>query len=159
MNQNNHAFDTDEIEKKCYLLLSCCLSEKPLTEFCQSLSEHGIPNISFMIQATIKRYLADIAIQVRMIDDLMKSRDKTHHVPEFTVGEITSQKNSELTIRESCNKIIHAISIEIKANEAVLIGQHYKSEWAVKINIKDFIKAALFVVNRFEEDWDVSAIT
>ncbi len=172
MTKDKYVFNTAQIEEKCYLLLACFAGSKQVHAFCASLADLGIPKISVLESSIVKNYLISVAVQLRMMDDAMKSHGRSHHIPSFCVGVLrneSGQAQDQLDIREACNKIIHAKSIRIfetveggaehLAQTIYLGGTKGDKAWNAEIEIEHFLRAALFVSNRYDEDWEVSAYT
>ena len=67
-------------------------------------------------------------------------------------------------IREACNKIIHATTLEYvrdsqtRALEAdiVLRGSDSNDDWEARVHIPSFGEAACEMCRTYDEDWDVS---
>ena len=107
-----------------------------------------------------------------MIDDLMKYHKKTGYKSlKNKVGILKeNSKKKDLTIREACNKIIHANKIEFKfkysqhgskrirylASEVMLHGKKGKMPWAANLKILQFVDLALALCTTYDEAWDVS---
>jgi len=167
--RDRYLFDVQQIEEKCYLLLTCFAASEHIHDFSETLADLGIPHLSVFEPRVVTTYLISVAVQLRMIDDAMRSHGRTHHVPDFFVGLLNEAgQEKELDVREACNKIIHARNVkvvEITATGAecltktiFLSGTKGSSSWNSEIHIELFLKAALFMANRYDEDWDVSAL-
>jgi hypothetical protein len=170
MSRDKYLFDTLEIEKKCYVLLACFAASEQIHSFCETLSDLNIPRISILEPGMVTDILIFVGVQLRMIDDIMKAHGRTHHVPDFNVGLLNEgNEQRELDVREACNKIIHARVVDVNelsasgaeclAKTIKLSGTRGGTTWNARIEVGHFIKAALFLVNRYDEDWDVSGYT
>jgi len=126
--------------------------------------------------AEVSRLLIEAAITVRMLDDMAG-----HHVVgvNFAIGDIDEGFGRRpLSLREACNKIVHATSVEFdlgggattfidKAGEEVtecivylrptsveLRGSRANQAWSAELQVYLFIKAATMVTYRYEAALD-----
>ena len=170
---DKYIFDEDEVEKECYLITSCFIASEQIHLFQRKSSNWGIKRFILQEQYLIKKHLISLAIKLRMIDDLMKSHKKTGYIrsPKNKVGIIEEgNKKSDLTIREACNKIIHANKIEFKfkynqhgskkirylAPEIILHGKKGKTSWEATVKILQLVSLASELCIAYDESWDVS---
>ena len=132
------------------------------------LDDHGTAEIS--------RLLIDIAVTIRMLDDMAGP-----HVVSitFNVGELDEVESKQaLTLREACNKIIHASNVQFdlgggtttyvnKDHEEItecvsyvrpttleLRGDKVGKSWVAQLDIMAFVKAATMVTYRYDEALD-----
>jgi hypothetical protein len=166
-----YTFDTLEIERKCYLLLTCFFASREIHEYCAQNAKRNIDFLSVYEPIVIQDLLIFLAIRLRMIDDLMRSHGRKHRLLEHKVGEYYYEKEKRkkpLLIREACNKIIHAKSIVFDELQDGLIthlrphinlsGTQERKPWVAAINVKPFVAAALFMAVQYDEDWEVSRL-
>ena len=170
---DKYIFDEDEIEQECYLIVSCFMASEQIHILQRKSTNWGIKRFVLSEQYLIKKLLISLAIKLRMIDDLMKSHNKANSIqsPKNKVGIIDDGKKvADLTIREACNKIIHANKIEftIKYNqrgsmkvrylapEIKLHGERGKTSWKATIDILQLVNLALEMCTLYDESWDVS---
>jgi hypothetical protein len=126
--------------------------------------------------AEVSRLLIEAAVTVRMLDDMAG-----HHVVgvNFTVGDLDEGSGRRpLSLREACNKIVHATNVEFdlgggtttftdKAGEEVtecivylrptsveLRGNWEDRAWSAELQVYAFIKAATMVTFRYEAALD-----
>ena len=126
--------------------------------------------------AEVSRLLIEAAVTVRMLDDMAGQ-----HVVgvDFSVGDIDEGSGRKpLTLREACNKIVHATHVEFdlgggattfidKAGEEVtecivylrptsveLRGTRANQSWSAELQVYAFIKAATMVTYRYEAALD-----
>ena len=126
--------------------------------------------------AEVSRLLIEVAITVRMLDDMAG-----HHVVgvNFTVGDIDEGSGLRpLTLREACNKIVHANNVEfdlgggtttftdrmgdevtecivyLRPTSVVLRGNRGEQAWSAELQVFSFIKAATMVTYRYETALD-----
>src|SRR6185437_9912327 len=101
-------------------------------------------------------------MRLRMIDDIMKANGRTAHCLPLDVGVVENQTDSAssvASIRDACNKIIHAKTMAFVptatphaqgllylAPEVQLFGTNNGKPWKITINIKEFVRAALHMV-------------
>ena len=170
INPDKYIFDSMKIDEECYLLLCCFLSSNKLHKICSSTKNMHFKRLTFIEGRKIKEYLISIAIKLRMIDDLMKSHNKENHIPiKDDVGFVKTKngkKKEILSIREACNKIIHAKSLEFgygKTKDKIsylkpriqFIGDRNKKNWKATIDILKFVENAVNISNVYDES-DVS---
>ena len=112
-----------------------------------------------------------MAIRLRMIDDLMRSHGRKHHLLQHKVGEYYFKKEKRkkpLLIREACNKIIHAKFILFDELQDGLIthlrpyislsGTQEGKLWVADISVKSFVAGGLFMAVQYDEDLEVSSL-
>lgn len=170
---DKYIFDEKEIEQECYLIVSCFVASEQMHLLQRKSSNWGIKRFILQEQYLIKKYLISLAIKLRMVDDLMKSHKKIGytHFPKNKVGVIKEgNKKNDLTIREACNKIIHANNIIFKfkysqhgskkirylAPEIVFHGKKGKTSWEAIVKILQLVNLALELCIVYDESWDVS---
>ena len=169
---DKYIFDSMKIDEECYLLLCCFLSSNKLNKICISSNFMHFKALPIKEEQKIKQYLISIAIKLRMIDYLMKDHNRENHLPnDDNVGFIkTNNCKNILSIREACNKIIHARSLKFvyrKTKDKMTYlkpivyfsGQKNKKDWKASIDIFKFAEIAVYVSNEYDEIWDVSGYT
>lgn len=170
--RDKYIFDVLEIEETCYLLLACFIASREIHVFCAEEANRDLPLLVVYEPRVIKDYLIYLAIRLRMIDDLMKSYGRDHHLPQHDVGEIENLEDGTrqpASIRDACNKIIHATSIKLEESSKdefkhlqpmiTISGVQHGKAWEASLDVKAFVRAALFMANKYDEDWEVSAYT
>lgn len=168
--RDKYIFDVLELERRCYVLLASFLASPRMHQYCRESAGEDATSLVIYEPQVIKSHLIDIAIRLRMIDDAMRAHDRTHHLPPESVGELETSRNAaraDMPLREACNKIIHAKSIRLEeAADAPgghltpaikLSGEQNGTPWVATIDVKAFVKAAVFMATKYDEDWDVSA--
>ena len=170
--QDKYIFDEEEIERECYLITSCIMASEQIHLLQRKSSNWSIKRFILEEQYLIKKYLISLAIKLRMIDDLMKSHKKTDYITQTNKTGILKegQNKKDLTIREACNKIIHATGIEFKFkysqhgskkiryldSEIILHGKKGGTSWEASLKIFQFINLALSLCIAYDECWDIS---
>ena len=136
-----------------YRLLNQFLASKNISDLCEEdawLCE-AMGNLDYFFENEAIRILLSAAVLARVIDD------REHNLKNFDTdcGElIPDVKNPNnvipLTLREACNKIIHATTIRYDV-EVVHLEQRYlnpfvyyygkkgKVEWKATLNVIDFV--------------------
>ncbi len=110
-------------------------------------------------EAEITRILLSVAVNARVIDDLQEG------VFDFVggaCGTLTDAKKgeSELSLREACNKIIHAqkVRFDVSENEQhipyvnpliYLYGERNSVEWKAVLDVLEFAKKYVSVVRHY----------
>ena len=135
-----------------YRLVSTFLASK---NFAELRNEHGLDPISELQEPEfdeITRILISSAVTARIIDD----RDN-HFLSQndtkcgWIISDLTKEeKKVELTLREACNKIIHASKIrtdlEVENHKSYFnpiiyfYGKHGKKEWMACLDIIEYAK-------------------
>jgi len=172
----DYRFDDIQIEKDLYHLLCCFLASPQLSELAIEDYEHrgneGIHVFNMFLNAfekqNIQELLISIAVRLRMIDDLLninhekQINGETNDVGTLTKG--TDKAEEVLTIRDACNKIIHAALIEYSSDrievrdkkksylkaELFLYDRGDKSGWKAKIDIIKFVKVGTHVCEVYD---------
>lgn len=92
----------------------------------------------------ITRILLTVAATVRVIDD---RESRIFDFLSFDCGSLTPDvENPEsiaLTIREACNKILHAGRIEVLQSEIRLTGDHQRRAWHASLDVVQSAENAL----------------
>jgi hypothetical protein len=171
-----YRFDDIQIEKDLYHLLCCFLASPQLSELAIKDYEHraneGIHVFNMFSNAfekqNIQELLISIAVRLRMIDDSLNINNEklidgeTNDVGTLRKG--TGKTEGVLTIREACNKIIHAALIEYSSDiievrgkknsylkaEVFLYDKVDKSGWKAKIDIIKFVKVGTHVCEVYD---------
>lgn len=113
--------------------------------------DHPINKLQIFEADEIKRILLIVAVAVRVLDD---HHERLADLFVYPCGKFTENgKAKELTIREACNKIIHADEIEIptctsdNGNQflsgiVILHGRSLnpRKVWIGHMNVQDFVR-------------------
>ena len=112
-------------------------------------------------EATLQEKMIFVAIRLRILDDYVQSKAHTPYLNDmatWVVGSLDDMKGTKtpLTLREACNKIIHAELFNWKrfatsrtdtqglVPQVVLYGSHKKNKWRCRILIDQFVECACF---------------
>jgi len=172
-----YRFDDIQIEKDLYHLLCCFLASPRISELAIEDYEHrgneGVHVFNMFLNAfetqNIQELLVSIAVRLRMIDDRLNTSHEKHIGGEINdVGTLTKGTGKAgdkvLTIRDACNKIIHAALIEYNSDKVELRGKKKgylktelllydkgdKSGWKAKIDIIKFVKVGTQVCELYD---------
>jgi hypothetical protein len=172
-----YKFDDIEIEKDLYHLLCCFLASRHVSELAiedyEQRGNDGIHIFNMFLNAfekqNIQELLISIAVRLRMIDDRLNTNaEKEINGDINDVGRLTktAAKDGEniLTIRDACNKIIHATLIEYSSAvlelkgkkktylkpELFLYDKMNKSGWKVRLDIIKFVKIGTAVCEMYD---------
>jgi hypothetical protein len=172
-----YRFDDIQIEKDLYHLLCCFLASPRLSELAIEDYEHrgndGVHVFNMFLNAfekqNIQELIVSIAVRLRMIDDRLNiSHEKQINGETNDVGTLTKgtgkAEDKVLTIRDACNKIIHAALIEYSSDKIELRGKKKaylkaelllydkgdKSGWKAKIDIIKFVKVGTHVCELYD---------
>jgi hypothetical protein len=163
MKEDKYIFDSTSLEKECYHLAALFMASDNIRGLQGDRPESQFAIFSIYEPQEIKKLLISISIQLRMIDDLMKNYGRQSYIPCKKIGTIKyngKTKSDKISIRDACNKIIHAKSLNImtRETEVTLAGSEpNKGEWSAKLSIIDYVESALDLIKSYDEDWDVSA--
>jgi len=121
-----HSIDFKEIEEKLFLIQQIKLGsrvyceERGIGRKIKPYGEGAWSDYSYQLQSFISRYSIECAVKTRMVQDFVSERSSSI---DFGVIDKESCEGSSigavhsgivnLTIRESCNKIIHATKVEL----------------------------------------------
>jgi hypothetical protein len=166
--KSGHRFDTGPFLLDLYRLFGIVLGDQQLAKM-----ETGSSTIQMLrgeyVYSELIRILTSTAVALRILFD--------QHTQEFTTvsqrpcGELFSdwpktQKPEALTLREACNKIIHATKVhydEVDPNpgsnpdqigvyllpNVYLFGKRDVSDWKAKLSVIEFAKFATAALLRF----------
>ena len=117
MKTNTLETSAEVLQKKGYELISLVFSKYELSLLKNPIDEYCCPVIQ--LQKDEDKHIFDslisFAAMMRVNDDLSQYSDKHLEENPEGVGSITTKENKEpLSLREACNKIIHAKSVEFK---------------------------------------------
>jgi hypothetical protein len=149
-----YKFDDIQIEKDLYHLLCCFLASSHVSELAiedyEQRENEGIHVFNMFLNAfekkNIQELLISIAVRLRMIDDRLGTNWLSQINGDVNnVGVLVKDggKGGEtnLTVREACNKIIHASLIEYSSDVLQLRGKK-----------KAYLKPELFLYDRMDKD-------
>jgi len=160
VNEGHHP-STANITLELYRLLSIFLSSRGFAELRQGEGEYWEPisHIQECEEDEITRLLLAIAITARVIDD------REHKIVDLLSRECGTifefGKDKPLTLREACNKIIHAQKIRFDISETdagqaflnpiiYLYGKREKGvEWKATLDVIVFGKEYISCVHQF----------
>jgi len=163
---NKHVIDVYNTQRNVFNLLNLCYGFSALLDDrdVEYIEDTEDPNASLLLKKYASFFekeatalLINIAANCRVLDDQLRdtksSIDANSFVHDEEIGTLEiedegSQVDTELTLREAFNKIIHAtyISHEVSVDgevvyyipEVKLIGKLGKKEWTASINILPF---------------------
>jgi hypothetical protein len=163
MKKDKYIFDSISLEKECYHLAALFMASNNIRVIQDEKPESQFTIFSIYEPQEIKKLLISISIQLRMIDDLMKNYGRKNYIPSKKIGTIKyngKTRSKKMSIRDACNKIIHAKSLTIitqKTKVNLTGSEPNKGEWSAKLSIIDYVESALDLIKSYDEDWDVSA--
>jgi len=163
LGNEGHFPNTQNTIIELHRLLSTFLASKGFAELCTNYPGEGFDPI-YKIQEVegdeITRVLLNLAITARVIDD---REDGIFVLFGADCGilqrDLTSPDVVALSLREACNKIIHASKVRFDVEELglqrffnpiiYLYGNLNGRDWRVQLNVIDFCKAYVSTVLRF----------
>ncbi len=193
-----HRVDIDSIHQNSFLLLNIAYGAKEFAQSHDLTSNNDYPITSEYyigwLKYTLSEKLIDTAIKTRIILDMIQTTEKRHEQDgeKYIVNSRELDKNissryniaslvegdTANTIRECCNKIIHALDIqpiyedgdedhyldeESKAKRhwkywsgsLDLAGTKGSEKWLLELHVSDFCTALEELISELEEsvDW------
>ncbi len=151
----NHTIDLKQIRLDVYRLFCYFESAKVIAELKSTQDNFHIESlpIEFFADET-GRILLQTAIILRMLDDESEA-DPEEKDPCYTGILEQKEESKELSLREACNKIIHARKINFDQEELNVNGKtyeyytpyvylygHQKNEWKATIDLRVFLNNA-----------------
>ena len=166
---SKYLFDAQEIERELITLLAIVKASKANHDFLDPIGK--LLPIFFVEWGIIQENLIATAIKLRMIDDQFK-KNSTQPIFQYeTVGTLKKEKSEiNLSFREACNKIIHAIKFLPKTapekqpernqyylEKIVLEGKNGKEKWWAELHINKYVCDGLLLIKQYDEDWSISS--
>jgi len=161
--EDKYIFDSISLEKECYHLSALFMASNNIQNIQGKKPKSQFKIFSIYESQEIKKLLISISIQLRMIDDLMKDYGRRNYIPSKKIGTIKyygKTNSKKMSIRDACNKVIHAKLLTIVPHKARVILKGTESnedEWSANISVIAYIESALDLIKSYDEDWDVSA--
>ena len=150
----NYTFDTISIEKQCYHLVVMAIASRQLRDDFPPSEDAEIHIFYAYEEQEIHQILISIAVQLRMMDDILKQNSRAREFGETVIGRLN--ETDALSLREACNKVIHAREIEIPLPikpEIVLHGKKGGEVWRAEFKIFDFARSAMNLVAFYDENY------
>ncbi len=178
-----HRIDIDGISKRIFILNNLAFASKP---FCETFQvdrgdeedkPFGWTYYLGWLKSTVSESLIDTAIKIRVMNDFLKYEElgatnfreiEGKAISGTVVGRFLPSFK-ELSLRETCNKIIHAIEMNLKwidgRNEdssfefwngnVILEGVKGKENWKCELNVITFcvVVERLLSILENEVDW------
>jgi hypothetical protein len=155
--------NTETVILELHRLLAIFLSSRSFAELREGSGEswESIDHIQQYEEDEITRILLAIAITARVIDDREQRVFDLVAGDCGTLSHVGSNEISPLTLREACNKIIHAqkVRFDVSITEA---GQQYlnptiylygkrqnRAEWKVELNVLVFAREYVSCLRHF----------
>lgn len=155
--------DRLRVQLLAYRLITIILSSKELSKLCLFLDDET-PSLmkQEFEQNEIEHLLLQIAILVRAADDAARSGQTIGGSWNPKVGKIIqnikTNKKEDLTLREACNKIIHAQKVSydlnrnseprrtyVKPSFMYLYGKKDNKDWKTILDIKKFCIGVFYI--------------
>jgi hypothetical protein len=155
-----HQPNLETLRSELYQLLATFLASKPIAEAASSEHEHtkqmlDVQNIENDIVA---RLLLSISVTLRVLDD--REEGKLEMLSLYC-GILTKNQNNPadstggMTLREACNKIIHADEVELDRSPLAAAHAHLNpyvylsgstqqgKPWSASLNVVQFVREGL----------------
>lgn len=177
-----HLINFDELEKNLFILQHLCYSSK---EFCTKnrISRNAEEFVDYewweyagLLKSIVSNTVIESAIKVRMLQDFAQKESEDVDLSEMdqdacanlTIGTV-SKGSFTLSLRESCNKIVHATEARMRWSNInnsddspeywngiyALWGENRGSKWQVELNIETWCVAMIRFNKLVQEkvDW------
>ena len=188
-----HHLDIDSIHENIFVLLNICHASKTFAQTHDLDPSNPIGNIDYAyyigwLKYLLSEKLIECSVKTRILFDFLRNEDEQIDLLDedkgiskgYNLGYF-SPPNGKVTLRECCNKIIHAISIspnmQIGDDEHVLDeeqdekreweywdgtmllrGSKGKEEWVFQLHVAPFCEALEDFVSFIEQSYDFSQI-
>jgi hypothetical protein len=143
-----HSFDFSGVSEKLFVLQQLQAASR---EYCRStgLCQNSYPyghddwnDYAHRIMPIVSGYMIEIAAKVRILQDSMSdqirpsvfARADTYALEDIPVGKVHSG-GFKLSVRESCNKIIHATRVELEWVTRNRKAQNAYTYWSGAVNL------------------------
>lgn len=165
-----HSINTDEINQSVFILQNLCFASHAfckkyeIDEYSESEKEFNWDYYYGLLRPLVSEHLLQCAIKFRVLQDVVRENDEEINFADLDgyacndlILGILNGDNSMLTVREACNKIIHATEISLDwtpiDNKAdidegkasyfwsgivKLRGKKGNSKWELSLHIEDF---------------------
>lgn len=149
--------DPNSVYTDLHNLLCIFLADEKYSKIIKG-SKDPLWELASLAEKEITRILINSAIVARIIDD-QKDSSSSFSAQSLECGLlIVDNKKSILTLREACNKIIHAKNIGFEITETatkysfveskiLLTGKKNGKNWDAEINVVDYIRSYLNAMN------------
>jgi hypothetical protein len=121
-----HSINIDDIKQSVFILQNFCFASHA---FCKKyeISEYSEAEEEFTwdyyygwLRALVSEHLLQCAIKIRVLQDVVRENDEEEEFKELekqsqgdlVLGSLDGDNNL-LTLREACNKIIHAVEVSL----------------------------------------------
>ena len=171
-----HSLDFAGVSEKLFLLQQLVLASRPycrISNVCQGSYPYGDDDwraYTAKIKPVVCSYLIEIAAKVRILQDSSRQfvrpsvfvRANKYALQDIPLGKVHAGA-FELSVREACNKIIHATRVELHwvtrnsksharythwTGDVHLYGEHRNDPWHLELNVH----AWTFAVDTYIEE-------
>lgn len=176
-----HNLNLDGIHESIFLLQNLCLASESfcrqhkIGRYAEEFGDFGWSYYFGWLKSLLCNHLIQCATKMRILQDILSEYDEeinfimldNNALKELTIGQF-HYGNDRVTVREICNKIIHATEvtlewIEISKEEETeywsgvvwLEGTKNKSKWKFELHVREFCIALsrLLIDLENEVDW------
>lgn len=167
--QKPHYLDRDNVEQMCFDIFNIQAASRELAsqaEYAASEGEEFQSSIfdlhHRLAEKRLSQLMLSLAVLMRTFDDLMNDSERAAEYKEFVrektaglnIGEIG---DADLTLRNACNKIIHAKDFRpvydkdeekywFMDGRIELYGELSRVEWEAVVNVAEFLEAVIDVI-------------
>ena len=176
-----HIVDIDGIHESLFLLQNLCLASEPFCKlhqigrYAEQSGEFEWDYYFGWLKSLLCNHMIQCAIKMRILRDLLGEYDEDvdfAKIDEDALKGLTIGRflvgNERLTVREACNKIIHATDVTLhwkdisKKDETEywtgvvwLEGTKGRNKWKLELRVGEFCRALFRILSDLEDavDW------
>tara|TARA_B100000809_G_C15032996_1_gene492662 strand:+ start:97 stop:663 length:567 start_codon:yes stop_codon:yes gene_type:complete len=177
-----HLIDFDGLEQKLFVLQHICYGSRQfcgrieLNRFAEAYEDYEWWEYTGILKSIVSNTIIESAVKIRMLQDFIKSDEQDinfndldeHSCDGVCIGSFI-EGEGKLTLRESCNKIIHATEatmqwVNVKADNEEsneywngqyhLHGTHRGLAWHVELNVEAWCIAMIRFNKSVQEEVD-----
>lgn len=154
----SYRLQTEDIRRDLYLLLAVFCASPTLSSIGADEGFAYVNDLRKSFEDTeVVNRLIRISVSIRILDARFRRKFPIANSLLSVVGELTPDINGPraetLSLRESCNKIVHAEEYHLEREDVdcehshinpivLLTGVHREKHWSARINIKEFSREA-----------------
>ncbi len=177
----SHSVDVDGIHESLFLLQNLCSASEPfcrqhkIGRYAEESGDFGWDYYFGWLKSSLCNHLIQCATKMRILQDLLSEYDEEldfvaldkDALKGLTIGRFHAG-NDRLTVREACNKIIHATEVTLDWTEISkkdeteywsgvlwLEGTKGRSKWKLELRVSEFCTALSRLLTELENqvDW------
>ncbi len=175
-----HTVDIDGIHESLFFLQNLCLASESFCKldrigrYAEESGDFGWYYYFGWLKSLVCNHLIQCATKMRILQDLLSRYDEEIDLAAIDADALKGLAlgrfhpgNERLTVREACNKIIHATEVTLdwkdisKKSETEywtgvvwLEGTKGRKKWKLELRVSEFCRALFRVLSHLEENVD-----